>query len=167
VIVTLAPFAKDSTPLTVVGTSTFMIEPFSGSLVTVRVALPVVVCAATRTTWAEQVDELRDVVRADVEHRAAASLKEELRVGVPVFHSVRGEEDAAGHGPTDPPRVYCMAAGLVPRAEEGIRRAANTHTLRPGGEHQRLPFRVTGYKRLLRIDVLAGFDNLPADLRVS
>ena len=38
VMVMLAPFAKDSKPLTVVGTSTFMIEPFSGSLLTVRVA---------------------------------------------------------------------------------------------------------------------------------
>ena len=33
----LAPLSNSSTPLTVVGTSTWMIWPFSGSLVTVRV----------------------------------------------------------------------------------------------------------------------------------
>src|SRR6516162_1269824 len=70
---------------------------------------------------------------------------------------------AAGDRPTDAPRVDCVATGLVPGAEKGVGRTANAHTLRCGSEHQRLSLRVTGYKRLLRIDMLAGFDNLHAD----
>jgi hypothetical protein len=52
-------------------------------------------------------------------------------------------------------------------AEESVGRAPNAHTLRRGGQQQRLPFRMTGYQRLFRIDVLAGFDNLHADRRMG
>ena len=55
----------------------------------------------------------------------------------------------------------------MPGAEKGVGRAANAHTLRCGSEHQRLSLRMTGYKRLFRIDMLAGFDNLHADRCVS
>ena len=45
---TFAPLAKDSTPLTVVGTSTSITWPRRGALVTVRVGLAVEAWAVTR-----------------------------------------------------------------------------------------------------------------------
>ena len=47
---TFAPLAKPSTPFTVVGTSTVIVWPASGSLVIVRVLNAMEVSAATRDT---------------------------------------------------------------------------------------------------------------------
>ena len=81
--------ANASTPLTVVGTSTLIVWPASGSLVIVRVADAIEVSAATRDDRAEQVDQLRHVIGSEIEDRSAAMLEEESRVGMPVFHAVR------------------------------------------------------------------------------
>ena len=145
-MVTLAPLAKESTPLTVVGTSTWMIEPFSGSLADGAGGATHRGLRRDAPDRTEQIDELRDVVRADVQHRAASALEKELRVRVPMLHAVRGEESGAGDRPTDSPRVDRAAAGLVSSAEEGVGRTTHAYAFGRGGEHQCLRFRVTGHR---------------------
>src|SRR6516164_4940409 len=68
----------------------------------------------------QQVHQLRDIVRADVQHRAAAAFKEELGIRMPVFHPMASEKNAADNRPADPSRVDGAPASLVCRAEEGV-----------------------------------------------
>lgn len=108
-----------------VGTAPSIVLPLRGSLVTVRVALPIRRQPGDALHRAEQVDELRDVVGADVEDWPGAGLEEELGVRVPALHAVRHHHRAAAHRPADRTRVDHAAAGLVRRAHEGVGGAAD------------------------------------------
>jgi diguanylate cyclase (GGDEF)-like protein/PAS domain S-box-containing protein len=112
---------------------------------------------------AQQVDQLGDVVGADVVDRPAAALEEEVGVGVPGFHAVAEHGGGAGDDAADPPGVERAPARLMRGAEEGVGRAADAQPLGGGDAQQRLRLVEARGERLLRVDVLAGLDDLPAD----
>ena len=114
----------------------------------------------------EQVDQRGDVVGADVEHRAAAALEEEGRVGVPGLHAAGHDARAAGDRPADRALVEQLAGELMAAAEEGVGGAAEAPAGRLGLRRQLARLGERHAERLLRIDVLAGGERGAADLGV-
>ena len=95
-IVPTAPLAKSITPATCVGTSTLIFVPYFGSLVIVRSGKVIARRAGHALDRAQQGDQRGQVVRAHVEHRAAADLVVELGIRMPALVAVADHERGRG-----------------------------------------------------------------------
>ena len=94
------------------------------SAVISRSSWPRVAIAMTRVDRAEQVDQHGQVVGPHVEHRAAAGLIVELRIGMPVLHAAPHHEGGAGHRLADGALIHQPARPPAGGAEESVRRRA-------------------------------------------
>ena len=110
---------------------------------------------------AEQVHQCGEVVGPHVEHRTAARLVVERRVGVPALVAGAGHERHRVQRLADPAVVDQLAAGLVAAAEEGVGRAAEQHAGSLRAAHQVLALGARHRQRLLAPHVLAGIDRRP------
>ena len=111
------------------GVSTLMTVPYLGWLVIVRVGEAGLGRTGDALHRPEHRDQRGQVVGAHVEHRAAADLVVELRIGVPALVTVADHEGGGGHGFANRAVVDQLAAGLDAGAQEGVRRAADSQAL--------------------------------------
>ena len=112
----------------------------------------------------EQLDQAGDVVRADVEQRTGAALKQKGRVGVPGLRSRLLHQGQRGLRLTDVPARHRPADRLRAGAEKGVGGGADPE-IRLGGGLQQLGGAVGVERdRLLVVDVLAGRDRRQGDL---
>ena len=138
-----------------------MRSPRRGALVMSRSARVMRVWPATLRHRTEQVHQGGQIVRAHVEHRPAARLVIERRVGVPAFVAGTGHERHGVQRLADPAVVDQLAAGLVATAEEGVGRAAEQHPGVSGRAHQVLALGALHRQRFLAPHMLAGIDGRP------
>ena len=108
----------------------------------------------------DQLDQIGDIIRPDVEHRPGAGLEEEIRIRMPVLHAVSHHEARAAGDFSHLAAVDEIARKLMRAAEEGVGRRADAQALflRPLLQVQPLPDRK--HEGLFRIDVLAGVEHL-------
>ena len=107
----------------------------------------------------DQVDQIGDVLGAQVQHRPAARQKEEIRVRVPVFHSMVHHGRASGRDRADAPFVDQGAGLLMRTAQKGIGRTAQAQPARCRQIAQRQPVRQAQCQGLFRIDMFAGLQD--------
>ena len=86
----------------------------------------------------DQVDQVGDVVGAEIEDRAAAGQEEEVRVRMPHLHARAHHVAGARRDAADLALVDIVARKLMGAAEEGVRRAADLQAL-GRGECAQLP----------------------------
>ena len=137
--------------------------PASGSLVTTRSDLRPGGDAADARHRPEKIDEVGDIVRAHVEHGAAAGEVIEARIGMPALVARAHEERRAADRPADQPLIDGAARGLVRAAEKRVGRGAEPQASRGRGFDQPARLGDSDAERLFRVDVLAGGDRLEAD----
>ena len=123
--------------------------------------------AADGGDGAEEVHQRRQVVRPHVEHRAAAPLVEELRVGVPVLHAAGEHAGVEVQRLPDEPVVDRLPGGLLPGAQESVRGGAHGQARGRGLVQEPLPLLPVHGQRLLPEDVLARGDGSEPGFRVG
>ena len=114
----------------------------------------------------DQVDEVGDVVRPDVEHGTGADLEEEVRVRVPVFHAAAHHVRGAVRDLAQLLAVDDVAHLLVRAAEEGVGRRADIETALVGLGLELLAFLEREHEGLLGIGMLARRNRIERDLVV-
>ncbi len=112
---------------------------------------------------ADQVDQVRDVVGADVEDRSGAGQEEEARVRVPVLHAVAHHVRGARGDGADAAVVDELARQLVRAAEEGVGGRPDAQAPGVGDLLQPLALVDGEDEGLLGIDVLARLERHQGD----
>ncbi len=97
----IAPEWNSIVPATWVATSTGMVVPLSGSLVTRALVAKTRSHAGDALHRADQVDEGGNVIRTHVEHRSGTLAIVETGIGMPAFVAGTHEESGAGDGAAD------------------------------------------------------------------
>ncbi len=113
---------------------------------------------------AQELDQLGQVVGANVEHRPAARLEEEAGIGMPVLHAARQEEGGAGDDLADRALIDQAARLARRRPQDRVRRGRDAQAQPLGQLDQRLGVGEVRGERLFGVDVLAGLERRPADL---
>ncbi len=165
-IVPMAPLSKSIRPATCVGTSTTTRVAVLGLAGDQPLGERHAGRAGDAADRADQVDQRRQVVRPHVEHRAAADVVIELRIGVPALvavtrHERRGRDRFADHAV-----VNQLAARLDAAAEKRVRGATEQQPVVARRGKGALTIGALHGQRLFDVDVLPGFQRHQVDLGV-
>ena len=116
----------------------------------------------------EQLDEVRDVVRAHVHDRAAALPDVvEVGIGMPTLVSGQHQEGGAAERLADAAGIDQRSCRLVRAAEERIGRAADPEPFGRGRLDQPAALGERNRQRLFEIDMLAGGDGVEGHRHVG